>query len=313
MLLESNDSDCQELVSTLMEKSPRLKEEATKPEVLRSLAAGMSRLPGLSLVGSADETLAQIGEEATKTASSAMEGRVTIDHFLSMHVKPINKLLENDAEIDDTLVDELLNTQGSGPVKLKEPSREAVFRESDMIPFDMGVAVEAMTSGPKSKEDSEKSKNKWCTFDLLLKNDRLNLTGLLNVLDGVVDTPGRMLIMTTNHPELLDPALIRPGRIDKKILLGFMSAEDVILMLEHYFQTELSLGQRLQVEELIHGNPETNRPQLNLTPAQVEQLAAEHDELDQMIRALEVKGRSRIVHDQTQNGGRTSSKIAFDI
>lgn len=46
--------------------------------------------------------------------------------------------------------------------------------------------------------------------------------GLLNVLDGVVDTPGRIVIMTTNHPETLDAALIRPGRIDKKIYLGYM-------------------------------------------------------------------------------------------
>ncbi|KAF0691357.1 hypothetical protein As57867_017338, partial [Aphanomyces stellatus] len=44
-------------------------------------------------------------------------------------------------------------------------------------------------------------------------NDKLNLSGLLNVLDGVVDSPGRILIMTTNHPEKLDPALIRPGRV----------------------------------------------------------------------------------------------------
>jgi chaperone BCS1 len=63
-------------------------------------------------------------------------------------------------------------------------------------------------------------------------DDDLNLTGLLNVLDGVVDTPGRIVIMTTNHPEVLDPALIRPGRIDKKLELGFMLVNDVIGMLE---------------------------------------------------------------------------------
>ena len=54
-----------------------------------------------------------------------------------------------------------------------------------------------------------------------LKRDRLNLSGLLNVLDGVVDTPERIVVMTTNHPEILDPALIRPGRIDQKLLLGY--------------------------------------------------------------------------------------------
>lgn len=46
--------------------------------------------------------------------------------------------------------------------------------------------------------------------------------GLLNVLDGVVDTPGRIVVMTTNVIDVLDDALIRPGRIDKKILLGYM-------------------------------------------------------------------------------------------
>lgn len=30
--------------------------------------------------------------------------------------------------------------------------------------------------------------------------------------------------MTTNHPEHLDPALIRPGRIDKKLLLSCVIA-----------------------------------------------------------------------------------------
>ena len=71
------------------------------------------------------------------------------------------------------------------------------------------------------------------------KNDKLDLSGLLNVLDGIVDTPGRMLIMTSNHPEKLDSALIRPGRIDKVIRLGYMEPEEAIFMVEHYFDEEL--------------------------------------------------------------------------
>ncbi|CAI0648820.1 unnamed protein product [Colletotrichum noveboracense] len=45
----------------------------------------------------------------------------------------------------------------------------------------------------------------------------LSLSGLLNVLDGVASQEGRVLIMTTNHIEHLDNALIRPGRVDVKI------------------------------------------------------------------------------------------------
>ena len=46
------------------------------------------------------------------------------------------------------------------------------------------------------------------TAESTTSGDKLNLAGILNTLDGVVDTPGRLLVMTSNHPEKLDPALI---------------------------------------------------------------------------------------------------------
>ncbi|KAJ4373552.1 hypothetical protein N0V86_007694 [Didymella sp. IMI 355093] len=45
----------------------------------------------------------------------------------------------------------------------------------------------------------------------------ISLAGLLNVIDGVASHEGRVLIMTTNHPENLDEALTRPGRVDIRI------------------------------------------------------------------------------------------------
>lgn len=49
---------------------------------------------------------------------------------------------------------------------------------------------------------------------------RLSLSGLLNILDGVASQEGRVLIMTTNHPEKLDKALTRPGRVDMTVQFG---------------------------------------------------------------------------------------------
>lgn len=50
---------------------------------------------------------------------------------------------------------------------------------------------------------------------------KISLSALLNVLDGVASQEGRVLIMTTNHIDKLDEALIRPGRVDMKIEFRF--------------------------------------------------------------------------------------------
>ena len=53
--------------------------------------------------------------------------------------------------------------------------------------------------------------------------NRVTLSGLLNCLDGVTSTEARLLFMTTNYLERLDPALIRPGRVDMKEYIGYCS------------------------------------------------------------------------------------------
>jgi mitochondrial chaperone BCS1 len=45
----------------------------------------------------------------------------------------------------------------------------------------------------------------------------ITLSGLLNAIDGSASQEGRVLIMTSNSPEQLDDALLRPGRVDKQV------------------------------------------------------------------------------------------------
>ena len=47
--------------------------------------------------------------------------------------------------------------------------------------------------------------------------NRLTFSGLLNAIDGVTSTEGRIVFMTTNYIDDLDPALIRPGRLVQEI------------------------------------------------------------------------------------------------
>lgn len=104
--------------------------------------------------------------------------------------------------------------------------------------------------------------------------DTLNLAGILNTLDGVVDTPGRLLVMTSNHPEKLDPALIRPGRIDKMFHLNYMVGEQ-----------ELDLEMAARICLLLDGNDQAKA--LEITPARLEQLCAEHDKPEDLCTALQ--------------------------
>ena len=65
--------------------------------------------------------------------------------------------------------------------------------------------------------------------------NRLTFSGLLNALDGVAASEGRILFMTTNHIEKLDPALVRPGRVDVKHYLGNASKIQIEKMFEKFF------------------------------------------------------------------------------
>ncbi|KAL3453099.1 hypothetical protein BJX65DRAFT_302994 [Aspergillus insuetus] len=58
-------------------------------------------------------------------------------------------------------------------------------------------------------------------------NQNVSLSDVLNVIDGVAACEGRILVMTTNHLEKLDPALIRPGRVDMAIEFGYSTAKDI--------------------------------------------------------------------------------------
>lgn len=61
------------------------------------------------------------------------------------------------------------------------------------------------------------------------------ISEVLNAIDGIVDTHGRILILTTNKIEDIDPAILRPGRIDLKIKIGFANKEIFISFMKSFF------------------------------------------------------------------------------
>ena len=67
---------------------------------------------------------------------------------------------------------------------------------------------------------------------------QVTFSGLLNTLDGVASTEERIVFMTTNHLDRLDPALIRPGRVDLKQLIDLASLSQLRRMYARFYPDE---------------------------------------------------------------------------
>ena len=109
-----------------------------------------------------------------------------------------------------------------------------------------------------------------------LVEDPLTLDDLLNVLDGLQETPGRILILTSNHYHKLDPALTRPGRIDLTLEMSQADTATVAQIYRQCYGMELSV----QVQEQLSQAAQH-------TPAEVMNLYMEHREApEQFIKCL---------------------------
>ena len=105
--------------------------------------------------------------------------------------------------------------------------------------LNMAMQNDKKQSNNVSKEDIDSIMQK----QQAMNPDALNLSFLLNLLDGILETPGRVLIITTNHPEKLDSALIRPGRIDVSLSVGYCNCETIEEMLEGYYERPILLNE----------------------------------------------------------------------
>jgi ATP-dependent 26S proteasome regulatory subunit len=76
------------------------------------------------------------------------------------------------------------------------------------------------------------------------------------MFDGINECSGRIIIMTSNKPEVLDKALIRPGRIDIKINFNSCTRYDVMRLVNLFWDLELSEEMLLPELELKYTSAE---------------------------------------------------------
>ena len=70
-------------------------------------------------------------------------------------------------------------------------------------------------------------------------------------MDGIQSAREMVVILATNRPDLIDPAILRPGRIDRKIKVGRPNRVDCKAILKVYLKPELPI-EGDQLDDLIH-------------------------------------------------------------
>jgi ATP-dependent Zn protease len=81
--------------------------------------------------------------------------------------------------------------------------------------------------------------------------DELNLSCLLNIFDGILETPGRIIILTSNYPDKIDKALLRPGRIDTNIELKKASVNIIKEMLQSFYDISIEKIENLSQNKIL--------------------------------------------------------------
>ncbi|XP_061345643.1 AAA-ATPase At3g50940-like [Gastrolobium bilobum] len=109
---------------------------------------------------------------------------------------------------------------------------------------------------------------------------QLTLSGLLNFIDGLWSSCGdeRIIIFTTNHKERLDPALLRPGRMDMHIHMSYCTYEGFKLLASNYL--EISSDHQLfgEIEGLIE--------ETQITPAQVAEELMKSEDAEEALEGF---------------------------
>ncbi|XP_062180617.1 AAA-ATPase At3g50940-like [Phragmites australis] len=109
--------------------------------------------------------------------------------------------------------------------------------------------------------------------------DKVTLSGLLNFVDGLWSTSGeeRIIVFTTNYKERLDPALLRPGRMDMHIHMGYCTPEAFRILAKNYHSIDYHVTYP-DIEELIN--------EVTVTPAEVSEVLMRNDDTDVALHDL---------------------------
>ncbi|KAK4417424.1 AAA-ATPase [Sesamum alatum] len=116
------------------------------------------------------------------------------------------------------------------------------------------------------------------------RDHQFTLSGLLNFIDGLWSSCGdeRIIILTTNNKDKLDPALLRPGRMDMHIHMSYLTPDGFKLLASTYLNLHDDDHNNhpcfLEIEDLIND--------MHVTPAEVAEELMKSDDADVALDGL---------------------------
>ncbi|KAJ4914352.1 P-loop containing nucleoside triphosphate hydrolases superfamily protein [Raphanus sativus] len=128
----------------------------------------------------------------------------------------------------------------------------------------------------------------------------VTLSGLLNFTDGLWSCCGseRIFVFTTNHIEKLDSALLRSGRMDMHIHMGFCRFQALKILLKNYLRMEEG-----DVDGVVLKEMEECVEEAEITPADVsEVLIRNRSDAEKAVRELVCVLKERVVRRRKSGG-----------
>lgn len=165
--------------------------------------------------------------------------RSTTINNIKYEMKDLCFIFEDfDANDDDVL-------KKRNVVDISPMMTDAIPSTTSSIDFSNGDANDIPNDINELKTELMKSKKMLENMGTILmtanqkKDDGLTLDCVLNAIDGIIELHDAMLIFTTNHLEKIDPAFMRPGRIDYILELKHATVATIREMIEYKFRNVL--------------------------------------------------------------------------
>lgn len=145
-------------------------------------------------------------------------GKTTLAMTIASHYdRPIYILNLATVENDNALIDAFTSADPSCILLIEDI--DTIHVTNERAPREAVTETEAQTPGGQPSTEKK----------------GITLSGLLNAIDGVASADGRLLIMTTNHPDHLDGALMRSNRVDRRWKFCALPPAEVRSMARRFF------------------------------------------------------------------------------